>query len=112
MTCLNKKGILNALQGVGLKKIDAELYLFLVQNDQATASQIAEALKADKTRIYRSVKSLEHRKMLIVTNGLPNTYSAAPISEVLDDLIEANKEDAKRIEKNRNRFLSEWKKLA
>ncbi len=109
---MSKKGVLKKLQGVGLEKVDAELYFFLVQNDQATASQIAEALKVDKSRIYRSVKSLEHRKMLIITNGHPNSYSAAPINEVLDDLIEANKEDAERIEKNRNRFLSEWKKLA
>ncbi len=72
---------------------------------------MAKALKISKPLIYRSAKSLKNRKMITVTYGYPNTYSATPISEVLDDLIEANKEDAKRIEKNRTRFLSEWKKL-
>ncbi len=108
---MSKKGALKKLQGVGLKKIDAELYFFLLQNDHSTASEMAEAMKINKPRIYRSAKSLKNRKMITVTYGYPNIYSATPISEVLDDLIEANKEDAKRIEKNRTRFLSEWKKL-
>ncbi len=108
---MSKKGKLKTLQGIGLKKLEAELYIYLTRNDHVTAAQLAWALRVEKSRVYRSVRNLERRKMLTVTNGCPNAYSATPFGEVLDVLIQMSKEDAQRIEENRERFLSEWKKL-
>ena len=96
---------------MGLKRIDAELYVHLLQNNHATTAQLAFALRVDKRQIYRSAKRLEHKKMLTVTCGHPNFYSATPFGEVLDCAIQNSKEEAQRIEENRNRLLCEWKKL-
>jgi sugar-specific transcriptional regulator TrmB len=103
--------MLTTLQSVGFKRIEAELYVYMVQKDRTSAPELAQALCIQKQQIYRIIKRLEQKRMLKVSQGRPNRFMATAFSEVLDILIRANKEEARNIESNKEHLLFEWRKL-
>ncbi len=109
---MSKEWMLKTLEDMGLKHFEAELYVYLMQHDKATAKQLAIALERRRQRIYYSLKILEKKKLIRETHGHPNYISAMDLNKVLDILIAANKKKAKLVERNREKLLEEWKKLA
>ena len=106
---LSKELMLKMLESLGLKHLDAEVYLYLVQNDPQKAKDIAEALETYKRQLYRSLKSLQHKGMVNVSQERPARFSAVAFDKVLDQFIKANKEEAERIENNKEHILSIWR---
>ena len=101
--------MLKTLESLGLKHLDAEVYVYLVQNDPKKARDIAEALETYKRQLYRSLKSLQRKGMVSASQERPARFSAVPFDKVLDRFIQANKEDAERMEQNKNHILSIWR---
>ena len=101
--------MLKTLESLGLKHLDAEVYVYLVQNDPKKARDIAEALETYKRQLYRSLKSLQRKGMVSASQDRPARFSAVAFDKVLDRFIQANKEDAERMEQNKNHILSIWR---
>jgi sugar-specific transcriptional regulator TrmB len=97
------------LESLGLKHLDAEVYVYLAQNEPQKARDIAEALETYKRQLYRSLKSLQRRGMVSASREHPVRFSAVSFDKVLDQFIQANREEAQRIEKNREQILSMWR---
>jgi sugar-specific transcriptional regulator TrmB len=96
---------------MGFKRIEAELYVYIVQKDLTSAPELAKSLGIQKQQIYRIVRRLERKSMLKISQGRPNRFMATAFSEVLDVLIRANKGEARNIESNKEHLLFEWHKL-
>jgi sugar-specific transcriptional regulator TrmB len=105
---LSKEWMLKTLESLGLKHLDAEVYLYLVQHEPQKARDIAEALETYKRQLYRSLKSLQCKGMVRVSQDRPTRFSAVAFDKVLDRFIQANMEDAERMEQNKNHILSIW----
>jgi len=101
--------MLKTLQSLGLKRLDAEVYIYLVQNDPQKAEDIAEALETYKQQLYRSLKSLQLKGMISVSQEHPPSFSAVSFDRVLDSFIKANRETAQNIEQNKDQILSIWR---
>ena len=106
---MSREWMLKTLESLGLKHLDAEVYVYLAQNDPQKARDIAEALEAYKRQLYRSLKSLQRKGMVNVSQEHPARFSAVAFDKVLDQFIKANKDEAERIEDNKEHILSIWR---
>jgi sugar-specific transcriptional regulator TrmB len=105
---MSKEWMLKMLESLGLKHLDAEVYVYLAQNEPQKAREIAEALETYKRRLYRSLESLRLQGMVSASKERPARFSAVSFDKVLDQFIQANREEAKRIEQNKEKILSHW----
>jgi sugar-specific transcriptional regulator TrmB len=101
--------MLKTLESFGLKHLDAEVYVYLVQNYPQKARDIAEALETYKRQLYRSLRKLQRKGMVSASQEHPARFSAVSFDKVLDRFIEANREEAQRIEENKEQILSMWR---
>jgi sugar-specific transcriptional regulator TrmB len=106
---LSKEWMLKTLESLGLKHPDAEVYVHLVQNDPQKARDIAEALETYKRQLYRSLKSLQRKGLVSASQERPARFSAVAFDKVLDLFIIENREEAQRIEENKEQLLSMWR---
>ena len=106
---MSKEWMLKTLESLGLKHLDAEVYVHLVQNDPQKARDIAEALETYKRQLYRSLKSLQRKGLVSASQERPARFSAVAFDKVLDQFIIENREEAQRIEENKEQLLSMWR---
>ena len=97
----NKK--IESLIKIGLKGIEAEIYLVLLREPDITAYKVAKIIKKPKTTIYKALEIMQ-KEGLIQCNqaSQPITFSATKIKEYLD-------EKQKKFEKNRKLVEEELK---
>ena len=106
---MSKEWMLKTLERLGLKHLDAEVYVYLVQNDPQKARDITEALETYKRQLYRSLRNLQRKGMVNASQERPARFSAVSFDKVLDQFIKANREDAERIEENKEQILLTWR---
>jgi sugar-specific transcriptional regulator TrmB len=103
--------VLKALVGLGLSETDAEVYVFLATSGSQKARDIATALKMYKCKVYRSLKSLQHKEMVNAILERPVLFFAMPFDKVLDLLVKTHLEEVRYIELNKEDILSQWEAL-
>lgn len=103
--------LLKSLTGLGLKEVDAEIYLLLAKEGPQTGRNIAEALNLYKQQVYRSLRSLQCKGCVKATKERPSKFSVVAIQEVIDSLVDVRLEEAQHMEENRQRILSSWQAL-
>src|SRR3989304_6858758 len=108
---LSKEWMVKTLESLGLKHLDAAVYVYLSQNDPQKAKDIAEALETYKRQLYRSLKNLQRKGMVSASQERPSRFSAVSFDKVLDQLSKINREEANRIEENREKILSVWRSM-
>ncbi len=108
---MSKELTLKTLKSLGLKHLDAEVYVYLAQNYPKKAREIAEALETYKRQLYRSLKTLQRKGMISVSQERPARFSAVAFNTVLDQFSKTNREEANRVEENREKILSVWRSM-
>ncbi len=108
---VTEEKLLEALMGLGLKEIDAEIYVFLAKKGPQKGIDIAGALSLRKQPLYRSLKSLQCKGCVKATRERPSRFSAVSIEEVVDLLAGANLKEAQHLEENRQGILSYWQTM-
>jgi sugar-specific transcriptional regulator TrmB len=106
---MSREWMLKTLEGLGLKQLDAEVYIYLAQNDPQKAREIAETLETYKRQLYRSLKSLQSKGIVNASQERPARFSAVSFDKVLDLFIKANRAEVNRIEENREQILLIWR---
>jgi sugar-specific transcriptional regulator TrmB len=98
--------VITALSGLGLSRIDAEVYVYLAKKGPNKVVALARATNINKQKIYSSLKTLQ-------TKGLVSkdrtTFSALPFEEALDLLIKIEKEQAQAMYESKEKLLATWK---
>jgi sugar-specific transcriptional regulator TrmB len=103
--------VLRALEGFGLSRADAEVYVYLAKQGPQKGDAIAEALKIRRRQLHSILKALQDRGVVSAGSGHPVLYSAIAFKEALNLLVEANLEKAKAIKETREELLSEWRSI-
>lgn len=101
--------MLKTLESLGLKHADAEVYVYLALNCPQKARDLAEALETYKRQLYRSLRKLQRKGMVTASQEHPALFSAVSFDKILDQLIETNREEAQRIEEDKEQILSMWR---
>jgi sugar-specific transcriptional regulator TrmB len=105
---LTQEWMLKTLVNLGFGQRDAEVYVFLALNGAHKASDIAEAIKTYERQVYRTLRKLQNQKIVSGTQDLPAHFTALPFDKLLDLLIKANLQEARRIEQNKDDILALW----
>ena len=99
--------LIKALIGLGLTRIDAEVYVILAKKGPQTKVDLARALDYITHKISTSLTTLI-TKGLVTKND--EMFSALPFEEALELLIELEKKQAQTLHENKDELLASWNK--
>jgi sugar-specific transcriptional regulator TrmB len=67
---------------LGFSRVEAEVFVFLVQRTSATGYEIAKALGRPNSNIYRALDTLQSKGAVLVDDGEKRLYRAVAIEEL------------------------------
>jgi len=108
---LSREWIIKTLVGLGLSEVEAEVYFFLAQAGPVRGREIAKALKLYRQQVYHSLKNLQAKGMVKVTRERTNQFAAISLEKVLDQLTKEKTKQAKALQENREKLLSNWRSM-
>ena len=109
---MNQEKILKSLTNLGLKKAEAKVYFYLSKRGPKKANEIINALGITKQRLYPIIKNLQNKAIINATLDRPAKFSVVSLEKVLDSFAKAKIEEAKIIQQNKDKLLSDWQSIA
>ncbi len=83
---MSEQTAIGAFEELGLTRVEAEVYVFLVQNSPATGYAIAAAINRTKGATYKVLGSLAGRGAILMDDGQSRLARAVPPAEFLAQL--------------------------
>jgi HTH-type transcriptional regulator, sugar sensing transcriptional regulator len=78
-----QKELVNYLVSFGLTGLEAEIYLYLVQNSPATGYKVAKGTGRSFTSVYKALEMLQTKGAILLQEGKNRLSRAVPIDEFL-----------------------------
>jgi sugar-specific transcriptional regulator TrmB len=103
--------VMKTLEGFGLSRVDAKMYIYLAKMGPQNASEIAEALKITKQQMYPSIKNLRDKGIVAASSGQPSLLCAVAFEKALEILFKAKEEQAKAVKETKEELLSRWRSI-
>ena len=97
--------VIKALVGLGLTRLEAEVYVYTAKKGPQTVMDLFKALNYSKHQISTGLKTLA-TKELITKDG--SMFSAITFEEALELLINREKKQAKSIEESKKELIVNW----
>jgi sugar-specific transcriptional regulator TrmB len=95
----------------GLKRTDAQVYIYLAKKGPHKSRDLSNALELPKQQLYPCLNCLKHKKLINSTPNRPAIFSAVPFEKALDLLAKAKLEEAQRTQQNKDEALSDWQSM-
>ena len=108
---MSQEKLIKALVDLGLKKLDAKVYVMLSKMGPQRAKEITRLLRVSKQQLYPSLKNLRSMSLVNATLERPARFSAVKFDKALDLLAKAKMEEAKSIRQKRGSLLSDWQSI-
>ena len=70
--------VLKTLEGFGLSRVDAKMYVYLAKMGPQNASELSEALKITKQQLYPRIKCLRDKGIIAASVGQPLCSAQSP----------------------------------
>jgi len=102
---LSQEKVLEALEGLGLEKLDAQVYVFLGRRGPQKAKEIVKALKISRQYVYEILKILKKKGLVSATLEHPARFSAMPFEQALDLFVKVKMEEAQRLRHDKAEIL-------
>jgi sugar-specific transcriptional regulator TrmB len=109
---VSQEKVFEALEGLGLEKFDAQVYVFLGKRGPQKGKEIAKALKISRPHLYHILKTLQNRGLINATLERPARFSAMPFEKALDLFVKSKMEEAQRLQYAKVELLSNWKEIS
>jgi sugar-specific transcriptional regulator TrmB len=104
--------VLKTLVGLGLTRLDSQIYIFLAKKGPQRGNEISKGLKVQKQQLYRSLKSLQSKGIVDASLEHPARFSAVTFDKVVDIFVKAKMAEANQIQENKEEILASWKAMA
>ncbi len=111
MTSANKF-VLEVLKDFGLTKKESEVYIYLAKSCIQKAGNISKQLKMHKAQIYRILRNLRNKGIVVSTFEVPMRFEAVPFESFLDLKIKSKREEAAILEEKRDELLAYWNSIS
>jgi sugar-specific transcriptional regulator TrmB len=108
---LSLERIIKTLEEFGLKREDAEVYIYLAKKGPIRARDLASDLKLSKQKLHHSLRNLRNKGVITADAEQPSFFSAMIFENALDLLVRANIEQAKAIKETKEELLSSWRSM-
>ena len=106
---MNSEQLLRVLVSLGIRRLDAEVYLLLATSGPKKGRLISDELKINRQQLYRSLKNLQKKGLVKASLEHPALYTAATIENALNSFRETKLEEAQFIKERKDELLSIWK---
>jgi sugar-specific transcriptional regulator TrmB len=103
---LSLEKIITILEGLSLKRTEAEVYVYLAKKGPQKAKDLADALKIRKRQLYSILKKLQAKGVVTASHKQTTVFSALNFENALDLLLKNNIEQAKALKKTLEERLS------
>ena len=103
--------VLKTLEGFGLSRTDAEVYVYLAKKGPKKGRELAKDLQVTKQQLYPSLKNLKNKGIVTASHERPALFSALAFKKVLELLIEIKVEQAKAIKETKKELLYSWRSI-
>ena len=100
--------VLKTLEGLGLSRTDAEVYVYLAKKGPKNGRELADALQVTKQQLYPSLKNLKDKGVVTVSLERPALFSAVAFEKVIELLIAIKVEQAKAFEETKKELMESW----
>jgi len=109
---LSQEQVLKTLVGLGLTRLDSQVYIYLAKRGPQKGQDLSKGLKVQKQQLYRSLKNLQSKGIVNATLEHPARFSAVSFDNVVDIFVKAKMAEAQRIQENKNEILANWQAIA
>jgi sugar-specific transcriptional regulator TrmB len=109
MKKLSLERIFKALRNLGLSESEIRIYFYVATNGPAFARDIISNLPFKKRMVYRILKNLQTKGIVLTNSAKPSEYSALPFEDVLSILIKQKNKQAKVINERKEELVQHWK---
>ena len=106
---MSKERVLKTLEGLGLSRADAEVYVYLAKKGPRKGRRLANDLQITKQQLYPSLRNLEKKGIVTVSLDRPALFSAVAFEKVLELLITIKMDQAKAIKETKKELLNSWR---
>ncbi len=103
--------VLKIFKRFGFSKTDAEVYIYLAKRGPKRENDLSDALKLTRQQLYRSLKNLQSKGIVIATRERSDLFSAVSFERVLDLLVKVNFEQARAIKETKEELLDSWRTM-
>jgi len=104
---LSLERIIKALTGLGLSRLDAELYVYVTKKGEQKIDELVQAFNIEKHKLNSNVNNLQNKKLLVRCRT--GVY-AIPFEEALELLIEQKKQQTQSVQESIEESVVDWKK--
>jgi sugar-specific transcriptional regulator TrmB/pimeloyl-ACP methyl ester carboxylesterase len=102
----------NVLLDYGLTNKEADIYIFLAKNVILTGGEISKRTKIARPVVYRILKNLQTKGLVEPTLESPTRFVAVPFDKALDLIIKTKKQEALKVEREKQDLLEDWKTIS
>lgn len=99
--------MISALTALGLRRIEAELYIFLTKKKTQKIEDLGQAFNIEKNKINSYLLNLENLELVSKDKSV---ISAIPFEEALELLINLKKKQTEDMKTNKEELLTDLKK--
>jgi sugar-specific transcriptional regulator TrmB len=96
---------------LGLSKTDAQVYIYLALNGPQKARELIDKMELYKEQLYRSLKNLKEKNIVIASSDFPAHFFAIPFEKVLDLLAKIKKQQAEALQEINEYLMDNWRAL-
>lgn len=103
--------VIQALVGLGLSRVDAEVYVHLAKRGSIERVNLAKALRFSKKKLRESLMNLQSKG---IVKGSPEDkalFLALPFEQAIELLIKIKTEQAQIMQETKEELLSSWRKM-
>ena len=98
------ENVINNLQEFGLRRIEAQVYVFLLKNGSKTVNELVQALNVSKSQIYYLLRHLHQQKFVKANTKRPTTFSATDIQTILNLVVDSKIQQAEKMKASKKLF--------
>jgi sugar-specific transcriptional regulator TrmB len=109
---LSQEQVLKTLLGIGLTRLDSQVYIYLAKRGSQKGRDLLKGLKMQRQQLYRSLKNLQSKGIVSGTFEHPARFSAISFDKVVDLYIKSKMAEAQLIQERKGEILTSWQSIA
>ena len=104
--------LVQRLQGFGITRDEAKIYVFLLRTGPCPARIVAKKFEINRMKTYRTLKDLEEKGMVHRIMGRPVRFTAAPMRETLERHVDEVRGKLSDLEEGEREILDGWEMIS
>lgn len=104
--------VLEVLKDFGLTNKESQVYIYLAKSCIQKAGRISKQLRMHKAQVYRILRNLRNKGIVVSTFEVPMRFEAVPFESFLDLKIKSKKEEVSILEDKRDELLEYWNSIS